>query len=749
MRAEVDALTLVNLAVGAALVVAARDASKWSAPSGRQAALVLLPLLAVGAVARTQVDAKNVAHHPVFTLLEDLAGRRPAATEGGPRLSLASLNAPRFGVDRTPPAEVAALASARAALARPGRTPNVILNVLESVGALQLLEDGLPAAKEAPFLRGLAARGVVLDSVYTTFPSTARSHVTLEMGGRTITLGSVHEELSYPSKAPSLPSAMKALGYRAGWFGSAGDLANENMERFHGDLGHDAFVHFATMPDAWKSAHRLDSWGGEESAFAKLAVEWTRAEKRPFFLTFVTNATHHPYSVPAGFAGPHPGSTDRERYRNALAYSDSVLRGLFEELEKAGALDDALVLVTGDHGESFEERHRGNLLHRNRIYDENVRTFLLVADGKRTAGPVLSHRVSSIGDVLPTLLGLLGAKADVPGQDLLAESYALRTVYFHKSVVPELWGLRDGAWKFIERPMGEPSPELYDLEKDPEERTNLAAAHPDMVAAYHERCAAWYLGTNREYVKHLVGFEQAGVKPIESVAEATTPGPKAIRFGRFEPDRVEGQRRFTSLGRVHPLEDLVVFIQWTNYQQDRKFVLEWTAPGAAPRTCDVPLPAGDDRTHIRLDQPLPLAAGAWRFRVLDGSRELIAEKLEVTSDAKLDAAPADRLPRITELLPGAHRVFQGREQFRSAPTLAPGERPAILARWAPRSTRAKLHVTWLSPSGASAATDLDLPAVKESIHGAPDSLPTASGEWRVTLSSSDGSPVGTATVRVP
>ena len=41
--------------------------------------------------------------------------------------------------------------------------------------------------------------------------------------------------------------------------------------------------------------------------------------------------------------------------------------------------------------------------------------------------------------------------------------------------------------------------ELYDLDADPTERRNLAAAHPDQVALYERLCAGWILRTDRQF----------------------------------------------------------------------------------------------------------------------------------------------------------------------------------------------------------------------------------------------------------
>ena len=731
-RAEAGPVFYVNLVLVLAIAVlldralagGPLRASRW------KRALPALVLLVPGALAARRVHTSNLEHHPVFTFLGDLVRRRgpDERLRGVGAATLASLAEPVFGEDATSPAEARALLAARAALARRSARPNVLLIIIESVGALQLAEA------DPPCLHELASRGVLLDTVYTSFPSTVRSHVALELGGRTITYGSVYEELGAPTSAPSLPGELRKLGYATGCFDAAGETSNENMERFYAGLGLDTFVHFENRSPAFQVANRVNSWGAGEEPFVPLALEWVDSlpRDRHFFLAFTTNATHHPY------AGA--GATDKERYQAALRATDAALRCLLQGLASRGLLDETLVAVVGDHGESFEEWHRGNLLHRNRIYEENVRTFLLLSDKKRLVEPVRAHRVGAIGDVMPTLLALAGAPpADVPGQDLLAPGYRPRTVFMHKSVIPELWGLRDGRWKFIEREIGEPLPELYDLEADPHEQTNVAPAEPAKVAAYHERCRRWFVAANADFVERLEAKNKAARLVAES--EVTRPGPKTIRFGSAGADQ-----RFSEQERLDPYdEDAAALILWTNYHEDRRFRLEWTAPTGEKRPLDLELPAGTGRTVVRLDAARPLDEGRWRLAIVDGERELLAADMTVSREAPL---LADALPRLVELSGGARRVFEGREQFRGARVLEPAERPALLAKWAPRRTRFRVRVAWRSPGGAEKETMVEVTGAARIVE-APAELPLERGTWRARVTTWESQPLGEVAVEVP
>ena len=141
--------------------------------------------------------------------------------------------------------------------------------------------------------------------------------------------------------------------------------------------------------------------------------------------------------------------------------------------------------------------------HRGFIYEENVRSFLLVLAPDALAGldgPVVSERVASLGDVVPTMLDALGhAPARMNGESLWPGAYRPRIAYFFKDTQPPQWGLRDGRWKFIAAQTGDKQFELYDLQRDPDEQANMAAIHPDLAAFYDGLCARWYASAGADF----------------------------------------------------------------------------------------------------------------------------------------------------------------------------------------------------------------------------------------------------------
>jgi arylsulfatase A-like enzyme len=451
----------------------------------------------------------------------------------------------------------------------------------------------------------------------------------LHTGGNTITWGNVHFELSHPYEGPTLVSTLRERGYATALY-SSGDMHFENLDGYFGTLGFDQIVHAGLQNDEWRERYAVHSWGVAEDAMRSDAVRWMvevrkRADK-PFLLEYLTVSTHHPYGVFAGLPLAFGGDDLESRYRSALHYTDSFLGRLFEEMELNGMLDETLILVVGDHGEAFGKLHPKNFTHKNRLYEENVRSFLLVLAPGSALGPVTSDRVGTLGDVLPTLLRALGEEPEgLAGQSLWPGDYDLRTVYFHKSAKPEQWGLRDGRWKFIGRRVGKGYDELYDLELDPDEQNDRSADHPERIARYQNRAAQWYAAANRTYTANLRGYDLGGVGELTD-EEVRSYGPKRLAVGVRGPDG-RGVDRDTIL----PDDQLVAWSLWVPYLEDTPVRFVWTDPSGGRHEQRVVVQRDWSQARVLFKGPRPLEVGAWRIAIWEGGRELLGRSFEVRS----------------------------------------------------------------------------------------------------------------------
>lgn len=142
-----------------------------------------------------------------------------------------------------------------------------------------------------------------------------------------------------------------------------------------------------------------------------------RSRATPFFALLFYDAPHafdHPEDYPAAFEPTvshvnylklHQGTDPKpllNRYRNSLHYVDSLVGEALEALEHGGLLDDSIVIVTGDHGQEFNDSGQNYWGHASNFsrFQTGV-PLLLYAPG--LAPRVYSHRTTHF-DVMPTVM---------------------------------------------------------------------------------------------------------------------------------------------------------------------------------------------------------------------------------------------------------------------------------------------------------------------------------------------------------
>jgi len=229
-------------------------------------------------------------------------------------------------------------------------------------------------------------------------------------------------------------------------------------------------------------------------------------------------------------------------YSAEVAYTDFHIGRLLDGLEQRGILQDCIVILTADHGETFWEH--GDFWHHGVwVYETNVHVpFIIRLPDGRGRGTLVKQPVSGT-DLFPTLLDLLGIALPeeldgislVPAIDGLGAplrpifSEATQPTRVTESESP--WVnqqkskcIRLGRWKLIRAPyIG--FQEFYDLASDPGERHNLLMSEPTPQA--------------RAAYKKLSGLLDGWAKSVN---------PRASRFNPEQMDSVLA--RLQALGYV-------------------------------------------------------------------------------------------------------------------------------------------------------------------------------------------------------
>jgi len=346
----------------------------------------------------------------------------------------------------------------------PTRARNALLITLDTVRADRLGSYGYAQARTSN-LDALAAAGVRFDDATAPAPITGPSHAAILTGmypGRYGVRDNVMTPL--PDAAQTLAETLAAGGYATGGFVGAFILDRpygfaQGFETFEGGFTR-------VDPGSEANAER------RADAVVNDAVRWigSLAAERPFF------GWVHLYDAHAGYRPPPPFSQD---YDGEIAYVDQQIGRLVQSLREHGSLDDTLIVVVGDHGESLGEH--GEDEHGVFLYDAVLRVPFIVAGPGVTRGRIIDEQVRAL-DVAPTILGALGhgVTAALDGHnlgDLLADGRrSEQPAAYSESHYPklhygwsELRAIRADGWKAIDAP----KPELYNLRDDPKEQRNL------------------------------------------------------------------------------------------------------------------------------------------------------------------------------------------------------------------------------------------------------------------------------------
>lgn len=404
--------------------------------------------------------------------------------------------------------------------------PNLVVFLADD---LTLADCSLYGAEDlkTPNMERVAKAGLVFDRAFVASPSCAPSRAALLTGLMPARNGAEANHARPRKEIKKLPAYLKELGYEVVSFGKVGHYAQTP------EYGFDLAKHF----------------GYHEDIAVGEALKWLSARQsdKPLCLFVGTNWPHVPWpeaktvdrkklKIPPHHVHTPEMRRARAKYYQAMLTMDEELGQVFDAAyAKLG--DNTLFLFTSDHGAQWP-------FGKWTLYDDGIRTPLIavwpghIASGKR------SDAMVSWVDLLPTLVEAAGGKPDetLDGRSLLplllgkttkhrSEIYTTHTGDGNFNVYP-IRSVRDERYKYIlnlhpefkftshvtkakdgsywrswvakaqttaeaarkvKRYQERPQEELYDLQADPLEQTNLAddPAHAERLAKMRQQLADW------------------------------------------------------------------------------------------------------------------------------------------------------------------------------------------------------------------------------------------------------------------
>jgi arylsulfatase A-like enzyme/Tfp pilus assembly protein PilF len=559
---------------------------------------------------------------------------------------------------RTPSTSVGLTAAFLVACAACGQPPgpNVLLITVDTLRADRLGCYGFALA-QTPAIDALAARGVRCRNAVTVAPLTLPAHASILTGLYPPAHG-VRDNGAYAlgDQVTTLAERLRQAGWETRAFVSALVL-DRQYNLAQGFEGYDDDLWSEDAPPLFMIRERP----ADRTAARVLAWLEHRSTGRPFFAWVHFFDPHQPYRTAPGDRVLAP-----TRYDAEIAGVDRAVGRMTEVLTHQGLLDDTLVVLTADHGESLGEH--GEETHGLFIYDATLRVPLiwrhprLLPPGTTYDGPVRAV------DVVPTMLAALGlpGRDETQGVDLLpalqGRAPAPELPQYAESLLSEagfgmapLHGLRVGTYKWVRAP----EPELYDLAADPDELRNIYSSAPEVAARL-----------DRELETILVASRRFAVEPVASPLDARmletlqalgylAPPAERASLGGMDPKR--GIQVYAKLeqARQRAQQD-----DWAGAERLLREVLAATPANVTARNILALAAArrGDREAAVReYRASLAVAPRQHRVRVMLGTLLLERDDLDA-AEAEYRAALAIT-PRFAEALAGVGFVeaARGRE----------------------------------------------------------------------------------------
>ncbi|MFZ2648890.1 MAG: sulfatase-like hydrolase/transferase [Burkholderiaceae bacterium] len=406
--------------------------------------------------------------------------------------------------------------------------PNVIFIVADDLGYADLGCYGA-RAPVSPVLDGLAAQGLRFTQGYANSPVCSPTRFALMTGRYQYRLRGAAEEpisirsrdsttLGLPPQHPTLPSLLRASGYRTALIGKwhlgfppAFGPLRSGYDEFYGPMsgGVDYFAHTASngVHDLWQGEQECHDVGYLTDLISRRAVDFiTRSAggSAPFFLSLHYTAPHWPWETRDDAMQAehlreqlfhlHGGSI--HSYRRMIGHMDEGIGWVMRVLRDQGLARNTLVVFTSDNG---GERFSDNwpLVGGKMDLTEGGIRVPWIAHWPAVIAPGESSEQHCLTmDWAATVLAAAGVAADaaypLDGVSLLP---VLREPG-HRFARPMFWrmkhrqqrALRFGAWKYLQVDAHE---YLFNLAADERERANHAAREPARLAAMRDTWLAW------------------------------------------------------------------------------------------------------------------------------------------------------------------------------------------------------------------------------------------------------------------
>ncbi len=427
------------------------------------------------------------------------------------------------------------LPSLEALAATNAKRPNFIFIMADDLGYGDLACYGHPRNK-TPYIDQLAREGLKFTDFHANGPMCSPTRAALLTGkyqnrfGRPFesALSAKAPHIGLPTEVATIPQLLNDHGYATGMYGKwhlgyqPSQMPNDfGFDDFRGlltgDGDHISHVSRSGTEDWYHNETIEMEEGYSAELITKHSVDFMRKNKdSPFFLYVSHLVIHFPWQAPGeqahrevgtdywdhGKLGPHPEGTVAPVVQEMVTAVDDSVGTIMATLRELGLDDNTFVIFTSDNGGylHYEGKFDGEISsnapcrgQKTDVWEGGHRVPAIAWWPGRIAPGTVTTETAMTMDILPTLTALAGA---TPPKDI--DGIPLNALLFEGEALPKRdlfwragdeWATRRGPWKLVG--IAGKAPQLFNLDSDMGETTDLAEQHPERVKNLLEAFRAW------------------------------------------------------------------------------------------------------------------------------------------------------------------------------------------------------------------------------------------------------------------
>lgn len=399
-----------------------------------------------------------------------------------------------------------------------GRKPNIVVILSDDQGYGDVSYHEHPPEVRTSNIDRLAAQGVRFTDGYASGWVCAPTRAGLLTGRYQQRFGfykAPDSRIGMPTSEITIADILKQHGYATGVFGKwhvgldpEYRPLRRGFDEFYGFLGHGGHDYFDLTPQEgnehnaiYRDDKIISDTGYLTDNLGREAVSFIERHKdEPFFLYLPFNAVHWPMHAPKEDIQRFDTGDESRNILMAMLYRmDEAIDAVLDALERTGTDENTLIFFFSDNGGAKKNSSNNAPLrgYKGSSYEGGIRVpFIVSWPGELPAGTVCHEPVISL-DILPTVCAAVGVPLPgdrvYDGKNMLPVLRDETTEPLHEALfwdgAETHWAVRMGKWKLVHNRKGKL--ELYNLDDDIGETSDLAKKHPEIVERLRRRYLAW------------------------------------------------------------------------------------------------------------------------------------------------------------------------------------------------------------------------------------------------------------------